>query len=660
VLAARRSRALGGGNGSPTNEVIEMAQPGRPFAAWGAVLFALAVSGGWAGCGPENRCQGVVCGEGQTCDARTGQCQPTADLCSPACTGATPVCDPNSRTCKACTASQGCTGATPVCDTAANDGAGKCVACLNDSACSGSRPYCSPELKACVTCTANSGCSTATVCDTSAAGGTGACVGCVHAGHCSGSTPLCDPGSRACVACIANTDCGGATPVCDLGIKACVQCLTNAECSGPTAVCDTGSRSCVACASQLDCTAPQACLNGSQTCGLPESCSAVGRLAFAHGSSSLSFVADTTNRADDLTAPCSSASGRDVVYVFTLTEAKDVRVQVAGGAGVDPVVWLTRAPCAAGTTLSCSAIVGTDETLSAYNVQPGDVYLVLEGYDGDDGPMQVTVELSSASVPPANDTCATAQAVNFGASNTVTFRVNTALAEDDESATCSQEGAKEVVYRLTLGQPENIYVKAEAPTGFISDPVLYLRSGECGAGTEVDCQSRRDVTYEELLLPQLPAGEHFLFVEGYPDAAGPLDVTIRKVPPLVNETCSTAQALTFTGGTASFRVDLTFAQDDAQGSCNTLGTGPEAVYLFSLNQPRDVTISATAPTGSQVDPVLFVRGTDCSTEVTGGCKDTSSDPEILTLTALPAGDYFLFVESYDGMPGSVDVTVTLN
>ncbi len=72
----------------------------------------------FTGCGdPPNKCAGVTCGAGQTCDSATGQCKGTSG-CSPACSGSTPVCQ--GTACVQCTDNTHCSGATPVCDTAVN------------------------------------------------------------------------------------------------------------------------------------------------------------------------------------------------------------------------------------------------------------------------------------------------------------------------------------------------------------------------------------------------------------------------------------------------------------------------------------------------------------------------------------------------------------
>jgi hypothetical protein len=71
------------------------------------------------------------------------------------CSGATPLCDPASNTCKTCTPTGGCSGATPICQTIANAGQGKCVVCTVTAGCSGATPACDPTVfpnGACVAC----------------------------------------------------------------------------------------------------------------------------------------------------------------------------------------------------------------------------------------------------------------------------------------------------------------------------------------------------------------------------------------------------------------------------------------------------------------------------------------------------------------------------
>ena len=204
--------------------------------------------------------------------------------CTPACSGATPVCDTNSLTCVACVGNSDCTdAANPACDTtthtcvacAANSDCKDpsapacdltthtCFACTDNSQCGGSTPVCDTATHACVACTGNSDCSGGTpVCDQA----TNTCVACESDSQCGGSTPACDTTSHTCVACTGDSNCGGSTPACDLGSHTCVACTGNSQC-GANEVCDTSSHSCVGCLTDGDCSGgTPACNTTTHTC----------------------------------------------------------------------------------------------------------------------------------------------------------------------------------------------------------------------------------------------------------------------------------------------------------------------------------------------------------------------------------------------------------
>jgi hypothetical protein len=211
------------------------------------------------------------CATGEICV--DGTCKPDeTPACDPACTGATPICDEASGSCKTCTADEGCSGGTPICDTTANDGKGACVACRSTDdctapsvcdtdthtcvgcteteGCSGDTPVCDDGT--CVACTATAGCDTGKICDTSVAGGV--CVTCLADGSGCESGQLCDTSvaGGTCVNCFADgTGCPASAPACDTSVPGgtCVQCTTNQHCSGSvdTRLCDTARNVCVTC-----------------------------------------------------------------------------------------------------------------------------------------------------------------------------------------------------------------------------------------------------------------------------------------------------------------------------------------------------------------------------------------------------------------------------
>ena len=131
----------------------------RPMKLRLALLAAFAAL--WVGCqcGPSNLCDGITCIAPLVCELAHGRCVgPTGGTgggaagvgggtsatgggtagvggggggpdCNLSCSGAAPVCDVATHSCKTCTATQGCNGSTPVCDGAGNFGNGRCVTC---------------------------------------------------------------------------------------------------------------------------------------------------------------------------------------------------------------------------------------------------------------------------------------------------------------------------------------------------------------------------------------------------------------------------------------------------------------------------------------------------------------------------------------------------
>jgi hypothetical protein len=97
-----------------------------------------------------------------------------------------------------------------------------------------------------------------------------------------------------------------------------------------------------------------------------------------------------------------------------------------------------------------------------------------------------------------------------------------------------------------------------------------------------------------------------------------------------------------------------------RGSCG--GNGPEVVYRLELAELADVTITTDLP-GTEGDTVLYVRSECGNADSELDCDDdagvTRSLASVLELTALAAGRYYVFVDSYStGEPFEVRATIT--
>jgi hypothetical protein len=119
------------------------------------------------------------------------------------CSGATPICDITTQTCRGCQTSD-CTGAFPVCATTGPN-TGACVQCASSSDCPSKTPTCNTSTNLCE----SQPCSTTNPCTTL-------------------GTPICDTSSQTCRACVS-MDCTGATPYCNPSTGSCSAVATDAS-----------------------------------------------------------------------------------------------------------------------------------------------------------------------------------------------------------------------------------------------------------------------------------------------------------------------------------------------------------------------------------------------------------------------------------------------
>lgn len=510
---------------------------------------------------------------------------------------------------------------------------------------------CEPTRKRC----SNIRCDNNRVCDEA----TGLCV----KGDGGTVTPVVDAGTKDAGTADAGLACSPACAggkVCDPATVTCVACVSSAQCACPTPVCDPASHTCLG-------ALPDA---GPLLQPVGESCNDAMPILFPQCSpTATSFRLDLGALNDDVQGTCSADGGlgRDAVFLLNVPAVSDVRVSTAQSPGstAEAVTYLRMAPCATGPELVCKDSFGAPSSFRSKNVAPGVYALVVDSYDQlRSGLVDVTVELLPGIT---NETCAAPlpAPLDGGA-----LTVDLSGASDDLKGTCnSGADSRDVVYQFTLNQKSDFTalvaaVNADAGT----DPVVYVRGAPCAAdaGNELACVDTTNPT-ERLSLRGLDAGTYYLVVEGYRTAGnGPVRLTSWATPPVPfppNDTCGAPRVIDLTtASSASFTVDTAAALDHFQGSCASFGVGGlDAVYTFTLTAPRTVTITTETAAGDEVDPVVYLRSTPCGTDagVELGCADDYLAPEVL-VRALPAGTYFLYVDSYSASSaGPTLVTVTV-
>jgi hypothetical protein len=132
-----------------------------------------------------------------------------------------------------------------------------------------------------------------------------------------------------------------------------------------------------------------------------DTCATAAPLVFQQGRATV--VADTTLASHDLDAlPCTSATGNDLVYRFTL--GAPARVVASTDADWDTVLALRRDPCNSSQgNIQCNDDFGMDTTSQVEaNLEAGTYYLLVDGFWADAfGPvtLRVTVDPPGSVLP---------------------------------------------------------------------------------------------------------------------------------------------------------------------------------------------------------------------------------------------------------------------
>jgi hypothetical protein len=430
-----------------------------------------------------------------------------------------------------------------------------------------------------------------------------------------------------------------------------------------------------------------------------ETCAAAQALSFdsaGHATATANTTfATNDNLVTDASPSCSTSAkttGRDLVYSYTTTQPQDVTVTVTptGAAPTFRPVVYVRAPAACASTatadeLACvSATASTPQTLSFLNQAAGTYFVWVDSAQTTSGPVTLDVQLAAATPPPANDVCPGQALVLAGGTVTVTGDTTAATngnASTDVSPSCSATAkatGRDLVYSYELLTAQDVHVTV-SPTGAAPtfQPVVTVRpAGQC-AGTacnaELACAAGTTSAPRTVNLMNQAPGVYYVWVDGSLGTAGPFSLSINTTAPTAppaNDACGGAQALSFTGNTATAAGNTSTATNDngcgdLVPSCsqNARVSGKDLVYSFTLATPRDVQVSVAPAGGSTLRPVVYVRkpGQCASTALTDelACLAAANVQTVTTqLTNLAADTYFVFVDGEQGSSGAFDLSVT--
>lgn len=228
----------------------------------------------------------------------------------------------------------------------------------------------------------------------------------------------------------------------------------------------------------------------------------------------------TTFGATQSFAPCAGTANDDVWYSFSATNYTQT-IQVAGSASFDGVVELYNGTCGTLSSMSCTdnTFSGGTETITASGLTPGVTYFfrVYDYYSTAGSTFSVCVSGTSiiAGSQPNDEPCNAIQipAVtadcnnlvfsNVGATQTILPGSPGAVCENYNNATdtygaLSSGGfgatSKDVWFKITVPASGNIYITPQPNmgAGWISDGVMTLYRGACGALTTFTCSDDFD------------------------------------------------------------------------------------------------------------------------------------------------------------------------
>lgn len=321
------------------------------------------------------------------------------------------------------------------------------------------------------------------------------------------------------------------------------------------------------------------------------SCDAFEPLVFA---GDVATASGSVALADNhLPASCGTDGG-DAVYGFTLAAPRHLKATLTGFAGGS--VALVAAGTCPGLGGALCVPAGTGATpvlLERTALEAGDWRLVVDGGGPLAGAFGLTVELSDALFPPANDRCQGALPL----AGTVTG--DTRGAGDDFASACSANGvsSRDEVYALDVTGDTEVHLALDATF----EASVALVAGPCGAPTPVACADGRQ---PRLSLPALPTGTYYVWVDGYAGGSGTFTLTATTAPaqPLpANDTCQAPELVDLAFGPQTRTGQTSRALDDVHpdrcvpaggGSALEVG-GPDVVYAVDVPAGRTLVARLT-------------------------------------------------------------------
>ncbi len=363
-----------------------------------------------------------------------------------------------------------------------------------------------------------------------------------------------------------------------------------------------------------------------------------------------SFTGSTVDVNDDVSTACGFGAAPDLVYSFTTTEAKDVRIGLSSPTG-DTMSFAVRSACAdAGTTLRC--VRGNPAGTILHELPAGTYYVIAEGPSYREVDFRMDVDFFDPTPSPPGDSCASAIALELDTPTLGTLSDK----QDDHDVSCGFF-YQDAVYSFTLTERRDVTVLVDGGGTYM---YASLRTDCDDGATQLRCTSGNP---SRSRLRDLAAGTYYVLVESYRGTG--FTVTVETSAPTTavdvsgNETCATAHVVPATGGL--FRGDTTAMLGDYTTSlCGGSAGSNDAVFQLDLTESKHVVASTD---GSSFDTVLHAHESACASGAERYCDDDGADGSRTSLIdrTLTPGTWYFVVDGWGSSSAGAyffEVTVT--
>ncbi len=339
------------------------------------------------------------------------------------------------------------------------------------------------------------------------------------------------------------------------------------------------------------------------------------------------YQTSTRDQRADYTLVCGTATHADVVYRFTLSEAKDVRVTTRGlQQGALAIRDLSS--CATATSdLRCRN--GVNPLLLRKGLPPGEYALIIKASTSAGFDFSVAYENPT---PFSNADRCTNDTVDLRAMapGGGTFTGNFEDTDNHYALSCHAGTRRDAAYRLQLTEPSD--VRLESTGGFIA------MTTDCAATTnELGCRGA------SLVRRGVPAGTYYVLLESNSDTANyslTATITAPPAPRLPGDVCGTAVDITSAPG----MLDLATLEQDERMSCQTpVEATRNGVFRFTLTESHDVTVVTSGATNAvtlQTECGVATSELRCRT----GLGDVTN-PGRISVRNLAAGTYYVMAQN---------------